>query len=59
MTVVVLSLAALGLVALIAAVASRWDKGQPEEEPDLKPDEKKSSVATVSALAGIGRRKRR
>ena len=58
MTVVVLSLAALGVVALVAALASRWDKSQPEEEPDLRQADKKTVIATTGAMAGLGRKKK-
>ncbi len=59
MTVIIISLAALALVGLVAALASRWDKTQPEEEPDLRPADRKTVVATTGAMAGLGRKKKK
>lgn len=59
MTVVVLSMAALLVVGVIAAFASRWEKkGPSEEDPDLRTDaERRSVVATTSALAAMKHKK--
>lgn len=62
MTVIVLSLAALGIVALVAAVASRWDKKQPNEDPDLRTSSQRSAAQssaamTAAAMAGMKNRK--
>lgn len=59
MTVVILSMAALLVVGVIAAFASRWDKNAPsEEDPDLRTDaERRSVIATTSALAAMRAKK--
>jgi hypothetical protein len=57
MTVIILSLAALAVVGVIAAVASRWDKGQPEEDPDLDRRDRRAAVLTTAAMAGLKNKK--
>ena len=57
MTVVILSMAALLVVGLIAAFASRWKDKSPSEDED--PDqmrsgaERRSVAATTSAMAAM------
>jgi hypothetical protein len=58
MTVIVLSLAALGVVALIAAFASRWDKKSPEDDPDLPANERRAAILTTAALAASVKNKK-
>lgn len=53
MTVIILSLAALGVVAVIAAIASRWDKGQPDEDPDRRAAAQRTAVLTTAAMASM------
>ena len=62
MTVIVLSLAALAVVALVAAVASNWDKKQPNEDPDLRTRSQRtgaqtSAAMTAAAMASMKNRK--
>ena len=58
MTVIILSLAALGVVALVAAVASRWDKGQPDEDPDRTASRRqREAIATTAAMASMKNKK--
>lgn len=63
MTVVILSMAALLVVAVIAMFASRWKDTAPPEEED--PDrfqtsaERRSVIATTSALAGMRAKRER
>ena len=58
MTVIILSMVALAVVVIIALIASKGDKPV-DEDPDLRPDEKKSVAATTAALSGIGVKRRR
>lgn len=59
MMVVILSMAALLVVAVVAMFASRWDKKEPgEEDPDLPSNSDRRSVAaTTATLAAMRRRK--
>jgi len=59
MTVVILSMAAMALVVIIAVFAGRSDKksGHADEDPDLRPEEKRATVATTAALAGAKHKK--
>jgi hypothetical protein len=59
MMVIILSLAALAVVTVIAAFASRWDKKQPPEEPDLRTsdDGRRAAVLSTAAMAGIKNKK--
>lgn len=57
MTVIILSLVALGVVAIVAAFASRWDKNQPNEDPDLRTRSQRSAAMTAAAMASMKNRK--
>ena len=59
MTVVILSMAAMAIVVLISLFASKWDRKQPPEEPDLSPDEKRATAATTATLAAVHDRGKR
>lgn len=58
MTVVLLSMAGLAAVVLIAVFASRFDKGARDDDPDLRPDEKRSVAATTAALGAVAQKDR-
>ncbi|MBX7249276.1 MAG: hypothetical protein K1X35_09575 [Caulobacteraceae bacterium] len=59
MMVIILSMAALAVVTVIAAFASRWDKKQPPEDPDLRAgnEERRAAVLSTAAIAGMKNKK--